>query len=613
MSHYRSDVRDLTFALFEVLRVQDRLGSAPFEEVDRATADHLLAGLDDLARTVLADSLADGDRNPPVFHPERHEVTLPDSVTHAVSALVKGGWDRIAVGPELGGPGLPPTLSWACAELILGANPVLYFYVGGKISAQLVHRHGTPEQRVWAQMFAERDWGSTMVLTEPEVGSDVGATRTRAVLQPDGSWHVEGVKRFITAAAQGGMTENIVHLVLARPEGPGVETRPGTKGLGLFLVPARHFDPETGEPGARNGVFVTGVEHKMGLKASTTCELSFGRDGVPAVGRLLGDRVNGMAQMFEAISYARMMVGTKAIATLSTAYRNALAYASERVQGPDLAESLDRNAVRVPILRHPDVRRVLLTLKAYAEGMRGVYLYTASLQDLMAAPDGSAEAGDAAAVHELLLPVVKGFGSERSWHLLADALQVFGGSGYLQDFPLEQYIRDAKVDTLYEGTTAIQSMDFLFRKIVRDGGQAFGALTGRIEATAEAEGDARLVEARAALGRAVADVRGVLDALWTRLGAAAEDPAALYGVGRHSVRFLHAVGELVTGWRLVVHAETAAAALAAGSAPADSAFYEGKITAARFFASTVLPELAVHRGVVEAEEDGLMTLADAGF
>ena len=260
---------------------------------------------------------------------------------------------------------------------MLGANPAVWMYGGGAGFASIFYKLATDEQKKWAIIAAERGWGSTMVLTEPDAGSDVGAGRTKAVKQEDGSWHIDGVKRFITSADSDDMFENIFHLVLARPEGAG----PGTKGLSLFFVPKFHFDPETGELGERNGAFVTNVEHKMGLKVSTTCELTFGQHGVPAKGWLVGEVHDGIAQMFDVIEMARMLVGTKAIATLSTGYLNALEYAKSRIQGADLTQMTDKTAPRVSITHHPDVRRSLMTQKAYAEGLRALYMFTASYQD----------------------------------------------------------------------------------------------------------------------------------------------------------------------------------------------------------------------------------------
>jgi alkylation response protein AidB-like acyl-CoA dehydrogenase len=475
----------------------------------------------------------------------------------------------------------------------------------------------------------ERGWGATMALTEPDAGSDVGAGRTRATAQPDGTWHLEGVKRFITSA-EHDLAENIVHLVLARPEGPGITTRPGTKGLSLFLVPKYRFDPATGELGARNGAFVTAVEHKMGLKASATCELVFGQHGVPAVGHLLGDVHDGIAQMFEVIEYARMMVGTKAIGTLSAGYQAALAFAKERVQGPDLARAADKTAPRVTVIHHADVRRMLLLQKAYTEGLRALYLYTATRRDL--ADAGGSDAPLAAAVNDLLLPVVKGAGSERASEMLVLSLQILGGSGYLQDYPLEQYIRDAKIDSLYEGTTAIQALDLLFRKIVRDHGRALGHVVEEIAAFLVAEGgNGRLKEERALLATALADVRGMLSTLTGHVAAASREPARIHRAGQHSVRLLMALGDLLVGWLLLRRAEVALEALDGAPAPRrvlhntapqrvlhntagrDRAFYEGKVAVARFFATTRLPLLTAERAIVDATDDTLMELAEAAF
>ncbi|HKR48073.1 MAG TPA: acyl-CoA dehydrogenase family protein, partial [Pseudonocardiaceae bacterium] len=479
MGHYKSNLRDLEFTLFEVFRVQDLMGVGPFAEMDLDTAHDVLAEVDRLARGPLAESFAEADRNPPVFDPDTHTVTLPAAFKESFRVLWDGEWYRLDLPTELGGFGAPAMLRWAASELMLGANPAVFMYSGGPNMARVMHDEGSVEQRRWARIMIDRGWGSTMVLTEPDAGSDVGAGRTRAIPQPDGSWHIEGVKRFITSA-EHDLTENIMHMVLARPDRPGINPVPGTKGLSLFLVPKYHFDTETGELGERNGVFVTGLEHKMGIKVSTTCELTFGAHGTPAVGWLLGDVHNGIAQMFQVIEYARMMVGAKAIATLSTGYLNALEYAKERVQGPDITQMHDKSAPRVTITHHPDVRRMLMMQKSYAEGLRALYLYTATYQDTVEL--GRDDDGMAARVNDLLLPVVKGVGSERAYEMLTLSLQTLGGSGFLQDYPLEQYIRDAKIDSLYEGTTAIQSQDFFFRKIVRDGGQAVGHLHREIQA-----------------------------------------------------------------------------------------------------------------------------------
>ncbi len=475
--------------------------------------------------------------------------------------------------------------------------------------ANALYVEGTDEQKRWAAAGVERGWAATMVLTEPDAGSDVGAGRAKAIAQPDGTWHIEGVKRFISGGDVGDTAENIFHLVLARPEGAG----PGTKGLSLFYVPKFLFDPETFELGPRNGVFTTGLEHKMGIKSSPTCELTFGADGVPAVGYLVGDTHNGIAQMFTVIENARMTIGVKAAGTLSTGYLNALAYAKERIQGADMTQMTDKTAPRVTIIAHPDVRRSLMTQKAYAEGLRALYMYAAAHQNSDVAQHVSGADPDLAhRVDDLLLPIVKGVGSERAYEILTESLQTLGGSGFLQDYPIEQYIRDAKIDSLYEGTTAIQALDFIFRKIFRDNGAALAHVASQISKTIEGC-DAALKPQADLLRIALADVQAMTAALTGYLMAASEQPTEIYKIGLSSVRYLMAVGDLIIGWRLLAQAEVAHAALTAGPADNDEDFYRGKIATAAFFASNMLPRITTTRGIVETIDDDIMRLPEAAF
>ena len=611
MGHYKSNVRDQVFNLFEVFGVDKAFGEGNFTDLDTDTAIEMLGEMARLSEGPLAASFVEGDRNPPVFDPNTHTVTLPESFKESVRAFIDGGWDKVGVLEVLGGVPVPKALLWALHEHVLGANPAIWMYGGGAGFAQIMYQLGTDEQKKWAVNAAERGWGSTMVLTEPDAGSDVGAGRTKAVKQDDGSWHIDGVKRFITSADSDDMFENIMHLVLARPEGAG----PGTKGLSLFMVPKFLFDFETGEPGERNGAFVTNVEHKMGLKVSATCELTFGQHGIPAKGWLVGEVHDGIAQMFDVIEQARMMVGTKAIATLSTGYLNALDYAKNRVQGADLTQMTDKAAPRVTITHHPDVRRSLMTQKAYAEGLRALYLYTATFQDAAVAKAVQGVEPDLAAkVNDLMLPIVKGVGSEQAYAKLTESLQTYGGSGFLQDYPIEQYIRDAKIDSLYEGTTAIQAQDFFFRKIIRDKGVALAHVAGQIEEFVTNEtGNGRLKTERALLGKALEDVQGMAAALTGYLMAAQEDTASIYKVGLGSVRFLMSVGDLVIGWLLLRQAATAIAALDAGGADSDRHFYEGKIAVGSFFAKNFLPLLTGMRQVIESVDNEVMELDEAAL
>jgi len=608
MGHYKSNLRDIEFNLFEVLGRDQLYGTGPFAEMDVDTARDILAELARLAENELAESFADADRNPPVFDPETGTAPMPASFKKSYQAFMDAEYWRLGLPEEIGGTTAPRSLIWAYAELVLGANPAVWMYSSGPAFAGILYEEGTEEQQKIAALAVDKQWGSTMVLTEPDAGSDVGAGRTKAVQQEDGTWHIEGVKRFITSG-EHDMSENIIHYTLARPEGAG----PGTKGLSLFMVPKFEFDFETGELGERNGVYATNVEHKMGLKASNTCELTFG-DKHPAKGWLVGDKHDGIRQMFRIIEFARMMVGTKAIATLSTGYLNALEYAKERVQGPDLAQFMDKAAPKVTITHHPDVRRSLLTQKAYAEGMRALVLYTASVQDSIQVAEAAGE--DSTHLHglnDLLLPIVKGYGSEKSYEQLAQSLQTFGGSGYLQEYPIEQYIRDAKIDTLYEGTTAIQGQDYFFRKVVRDQGQALTSLSEEIKKfLAEATGGAELAAARDQLAKAAVDLEAIVGTMLTDLAATEQDVRSIYKVGLNTSRLLLASGDVVIAYLLLRGASVAVDKLPSAS-PKDAAFYTGKIAAAKFFATDILPGVGVQRALAETVTLDVMDLPEEAF
>jgi alkylation response protein AidB-like acyl-CoA dehydrogenase len=609
MGHYKSNLRDLEFNLFEVLGRDEVYGTGPFAEMDVETAKSILSEISRLAENDLAASFADADRNPPVFDPETNTAPIPATFKKSYQAFMDSEYWRLGIPEAIGGTATPNSLVWAYAEMILGANPAIWMYSSGPAFAGVVYEEGTEEQAKVAKLMVDKGWGATMVLTEPDAGSDVGAGRTKAVQQPDGTWHIEGVKRFITSG-EHDMSENIIHMVLARPEGHG----PGTKGLSLFIVPKYDFDWETGELGERNGAYATNVEHKMGLKASNTCEMTFGAKH-PAKGWLLGEKHDGIRQMFRIIEFARMMVGTKAIATLSTGYLNALEYAKERVQGPDLAQFLDKTAPRVTVTHHPDVRRSLLTQKAYAEGMRTLVLFTASVQDEVQLLKSRGEDASAAErLNDLLLPIVKGYGSEKSYEQLAQSLQTFGGSGYLQEYPIEQYIRDAKIDTLYEGTTAIQGQDFFFRKIVKDQGQALTALSEQIvKSIASGIGGDELAAERDALASAAGDLEALVGTMLAQLGTVEQDVRNMYKVGQNTTRLLLASGDVVIGWLLLRGAAVAQAKLAEGASEKDVAFYQGKIAAARFFARNVLPTVHTQRLIAEGIDNEIMDLAEEAF
>jgi alkylation response protein AidB-like acyl-CoA dehydrogenase len=593
VDHYRPNLRDIFFNLFEVLDIQSAsLGKAPFESMDEATARASLEGLLEVLLKTWAPSFAVGDREGATFD-GKGNVALPAGYKKALDAYYDGGWNKLELPEHMGGYGAPPTVQWAGFELMSGANPSVTFYVLGNVMARIIDALGTESQkkRYLAPMLAQR-WGATMVLTEPGAGSDVGAGTTRAKHVAGDEYLLEGVKRFITNG-DFDHPNNIVHMILARPEGAG----PGTKGLSLFIVPKFWVEAD-GSLGARNGAMVTKVEHKMGIRGSATCELTLG-DGVPCRGLLVGEVHEGIAQMFHVIEYARMGVGTKSMATMSTAYLNALDYTRVRKQGADLAKQTDKTAPRVEIIHHPDVRRMLMLQKAFAEGLRAMVLWTAHIQDQIEMRGGHGKARELDALNDFMLPLIKGYGSEKVYELLGLSLQCFGGSGYCQDYPIEQYIRDQKIDSLYEGTTHIQALDLFFRKIGRDRGQTLQALLAEIGKTVETL-PAELAIEKAALAQALADVQGIVGAM---LGKLAQ---SVYHVGFQGNRILFALAELVIGWRLCVQAKIALVKIG----DTDGAFYRGKLATARFYAKNVLPGIGLARKLVEASDLDLMEISD---
>ncbi len=599
MSHYKTNLRDIEFNLFEAYRTQEYLGEAPFDEMDEDSVRQILREIDRLAREDFAASFTVADRTPVVLQ-EDGEVELPAEVKASLDAVYDGGWDRLGYSAELGGFGAPPSLTWAVEELLVGANPAVYFYVTGGMMAAVLGEEGTSEQvERFVKPAIERRWGGTMVLTEPDAGSDVGAGVTRAIQVDGDTYHIEGVKRFITSG-ESDYHENILHLVLARPEGAG----PGTKGLSMFVVP-KYLVNEDGSLGERNGVFATNIEKKMGIKGSTTAELSFGIDQ-PAVGYLVGGVHEGIRQMFKVIEHARMLIGLKSVATLSTAYLNALDYARVRKQGAHITQARDKKAPRTEIINHPDVRRMLMEQKAHVEGMRALIYYAGWVQDQarLFPEDDSWERRN-----DLLLPLIKGYSSEKAFQLLAQSLQVFGGSGFTMDYPMEQYIRDAKIDTIYEGTTGIQALDLFFRKIVRDQGATLTKLAEEIAETVKGGGSAdSFATERGLLGEALEEVQNHLNAMISPLMASGANPEEIYKPALHANDLLESLAELLIGWLLIRHAEIAEASRAA-----DEAFYDGKVASARYFARTVLPKSALRRELAETEDGLLMALEDDRF
>ncbi|MEJ2540578.1 MAG: acyl-CoA dehydrogenase, partial [Gemmatimonadota bacterium] len=606
--HYKSNLRDTFFNLFEVNGVGTQvLGHGRFEHLDEETARDALAAIEELSTREIAKAFEPSDRIPLALDDDGN-VHLQPEVHEMLDKIYEGGWQYLEARDEWDGIGMPPSVGWAAFEMMAGAAPMAMFYTFGTFIARVIDALGTEEQRKrFVGPMLENGWGGTMQLSEPQAGSDVGEATTSARDLGDGTWALEGTKIWITNGDYD-YPDNIVHLVLARPEGAG----PGTKGLSLFIVP-KFWVNEDGSLGERNGVVCGSIEKKMGIKGSATCVMNFG-EAEPARGFLMGEKHDGIRQMFALIEQARMSIGFKSMSTLSTAYLNALEYAKERVQGPDLAKWADKTSPRVRIIEHPDVRRMLMLQKSYAEGLRALCYYTSHIQDQveLEGGHGAPDAKELDRLNDLLLPIVKGFTSEIVYEMLALSLQTLGGSGFVQDYPMEQYVRDQKIDSLYEGTTHIQALDLVFRKVARDGGETLGRLAALIEAQAalgnDGPGGEALAEPRKRLGKALGEARAMFAALL------AKNAESVYHTGFQGNRVLYALGRLVVGWLLVRNAAVALERLAAdGLTEEDRGFYRGKGAAARFYAREVLPEVALDRRVVEEGSLELMELDEEAF
>jgi alkylation response protein AidB-like acyl-CoA dehydrogenase len=580
-NRYRVDLRDMHFVLFEQFKIGEILGSPPFEHWDEATCRETLKQSVRFATEVLGPLNASGDREG--CRLESGQVRAPAGFKEAWQELYHLGFKSVAVPADHGGQGGPYTLHAVIEEMLSGSNCSFSMYSGLTAGAlDLVEAFATPEQKHrYFEKMLTGVWSGTMCLTEPHAGSDVGAASTRARRNGDGTYSIQGTKIFISAGDHD-MTQNVVHMVLARVEGAA----PGTKGLSLFIVPKLLVRPD-GSLGERNDVSVGGLEHKIGLNGSATCVLNFGENG-RCVGELIGSAENlGMSQMFRLMNTARIAVGIQGLGIASSAYLNALDYARERKQGSSIKNFKDPNAPRVPILEHADVRRMLLDMKSKVEGTRAVLCKLTMHMDRARALAGRDE--EKAAYHrgqvDLLTPLLKAYSSEQAWTVCATALQVFGGAGVTRDHPVEQYARDAKVFTIYEGTTHIQAMDLVARKLGQAGGAPLMAFMGDVGAFVEthrsdpALGEAvkLLAQAQQAVG---ATARTYAD--WSQSGK-------LELVAATANRFLELMSELTVGWLLLEAAaigEKAAAGLAAGHP--DRAFYQGKKGAALFYARNAL-------------------------
>ncbi|MCC6335080.1 MAG: acyl-CoA dehydrogenase [Myxococcales bacterium] len=606
INRYKADLRELCFVLFEQFGFSEYAGKGCYEGWDEATAKAILEETYRIAREVLGPLNSVGDREGCKVVDGR--VKTPKGFADAWKQLFEAGVKQIAVRKEFGGQGGPYSLYALIEELTSGANTAFNMYPGlAWGAAEVIAEFGTEAQKkLFCQRMFTGQWGGTMCLTEPNAGSDVGSAVTKAVKQADGRYKLSGTKIFISGGDHD-LAENIVHLVLARAEGAPA----GTKGLSLFIVPRVRVDA-SGKLGELNDVQVASLEHKMGINGSATCVMNFGESG-ECYGELVGAAENqGLPQMFRMMNGARIAVGIQGLAVTSSAYLNALEYAKDRKQGAPFKQWKDPSVPRVAILEHPDVRRMLLELKAHVEGIRALVVKLAVHRDHYHVLAGRDD--DQAAYHQgqvdLLTPLVKAYASEEAWRLCGQAIQIFGGAGFLKDWPVEQYARDSKIFSIYEGTTHIQSMDLVGRKLGQSGGANFTAFIGDINGFVEAN------KSHPVLGKDVERLSGAAEAFMQvamgLMGWAQGGKVEL--VPLNGNRVLTMMSQLSVAWLLLdagVKAEAALSKLPAGHA--DRAFYEGKRYSAQWFARNVLPNVEHLAKLAMIEDASPVEISDAAF
>ena len=577
-TEYTIDMRDVEFVLFEQLKMQEQYaGVEAFEDYDEATCRTMLSEASKLAREVIAPVNGPGDRQGCSLDSEGN-VTTPEGYGAAFEALRDGGWTALHASPEYGGMGAPALLNIAITEMFIGACPAIMTYPGlATAAAELLEVYGSGflKETCLEKMYTGY-WGGTMCLTEAGAGSSVGDNICKAepVDAEAGAFNLTGEKIFITAGDSDLVPENIVHLVLART--PGAPA--GTRGLSLFAVPKYDF-----HSGARNDAMVVQIEHKMGLNGSATCVLALGAN-TPCKGWLIGEEGDGMRIMFHMMNHARIGVGAQGLGTGAAAWLNALSYAKERVQGTKVTDFKNADATRVPIVVHPDVRRMLHTMKVYVELSRSLLYRAGLLSDRT--EHGLTDTPDIdKALLGLITPVVKAHLTDISFETCRLAVQVYGGYGYIQEYPVEQHLRDNKIYSIYEGTNGIQAMDLLGRKLRMMGGMVFMQwlqnLTGEMDTAKGLGFDDEL----AALGKA-RDNLGATAMHLGQLGQKGQIESAMF----HATPFLESFGIVALGGEAVQQAKVAAEALEGEVSESDARFYKGKIANLRFYINNLLPK-----------------------
>jgi alkylation response protein AidB-like acyl-CoA dehydrogenase len=603
MAQTIADRRDIDFVLHEQLQVETLSEHEQYAEFNKKTIDLIISEARHLAVKELLPIQIDGDRQGTRF--DNGQVTVPESFHKAWELFKEGEWVALSDDPEWGGQGMPVSVSLAVNDLFIGGNFAFMMYPGLTHGAgRLIQTFGTEKQKnIYLKKMFTGEWTGTMLLTEPEAGSDVGALTTTAVKNDDGTYSISGNKIFISSG-EHDLAENIIHPVLARIEG----APDGTKGISLFLVPKIRVNDD-GSLGGPNDVICTGIEEKMGIHGNSTASLSLGSKG-NCRGTLLGEENKGMRAMFQMMNEARLLVGLQGLACASSAYMYAVNYARERVQGRHLLKAQEDDAPSVPIIEHPDIRRMLLTMKAYVEGMRSLLYFIGNCEDKFRL---STQEVDKARYHgliDLLIPIAKGYVTDKAFEVCSLGVQVYGGYGYIKEYPMEQLLRDCRITQIYEGTNGIQSMDLLARKLGMNEGKPVMDLLGEIQQTlAAAKAISKLESTAAKVEAAVNNLGEVM----LSIGQAALSMDTRMSAFAHAYTFMEVCGDVVFAWLLLWRATLAAQNLENGARKKDVAFYEGQIKSAEFFVHSVLPVSTGKMNVILAADTAAIDISEDAF
>ncbi|MBF0203418.1 MAG: acyl-CoA dehydrogenase [Desulfamplus sp.] len=601
MAQSIADRRDQDFLLHEVLNISDLSKHEIYEDFNKKTIDMVVTEARNLAVKEILPTQEDGDKNGCVI--ENGQVRAPESYRKPYKLFCEGEWVAMCDAPLYGGQGMPKVLSMAASEMFTGANCSFLMYPGLTHGAgKLVEEFGTDDQKKkYLKNLYTGKWAGTMCLTEPEAGSDVGALTSSAKKNEDGTYSITGNKIFISGGDHD-LTENIIHPVLARIEGAPA----GTKGISLFLVPKYRINPD-GSPGERNDVECVGIEEKMGLHGNSTASLAFGSKG-NCIGELLGEENKGMKAMFVMMNEARLGTGLQGFGFATSSYINAVNYAKQRVQGTDLMKMFDKNPKSVTIIKHPDVRRQLLSMKAYVDGMRTLLYYTAYMFDKVKTSETDADKAKYSGLIELLTPVLKAYCTDRSFDVCVQGMQVYGGYGYIQDYPQERLLRDCKITSIYEGTNGIQAMDLLGRKLGMNKGKHFMDFMGEMNKTIAAAKEIEMLKDMAAR---VEKAVNRLGEVAMHMGMTAMSPKVLDAFAT-AHPFLDITGDVCMAWFELWRAVVAAPKIATAKKK-DEAFYVGQVKTAEYFITYVLPSTLGKMDALTSGIPAIMEMPEEAF